>query len=623
MGNASREAGFEQTLVGLAHAIGRAPDCHEHVLRVVSETAASALDVDRVNVWRVDEGAGVLRCIHGFDRRMARHVPRPDDRLDLSAPYVASLLGSRVVHAEDVGDAQQADDSLGRYLRRHGVVATMDAPIRTADGVVGVICHEMVDGPRAWTPSERAFAASIGDHLALIHERERRTAAQAGMHATAEQDPTTRLPNRYCVVDWLQALGTTTPAALSTLSVIHLQLDLAACTGGHSADVETVLRTASERLRRAAGANAQLGRIGNDAFLLIPRAGLEEAALAPLARKCLAAVEEGSPFDAGVRCDASAGIAFARDLHAWSPETLLHHAELASRRAQRREGARLAVFDTGHFESLRLSAERENTLRLAFARQEFEVHFQPEVELGTGRVLSAEALLRWQREGRWVAAAEFIEVVEASDMVIPVGRWVLERACQLASRWPDPALRVRVNVSARQFDDTCLVEQVAGALQRSRIQPQRLCLEITETAVMDTVGGAAVLARLRELGVGLAIDDFGTGHSSLAYLKALPIDTIKIDRSFVRALPDDPFDQAILEAVVHMARRLGLEVVAEGVEDERQRAALVQLGVGRAQGFLFSRALPPACFIRFLEQHHAAHGLQHHAAHGALTAPRR
>ena len=117
---------------------------------------------------------------------------------------------------------------------------------------------------------------------------------------------------------------------------------------------------------------------------------------------------------------------------------------------------------------------------------------------------------------------------------------------------------------------------------------------------MDTVGGAAALARLRALGVGLAIDDFGTGHSSLAYLKALPIDTIKIDRSFVRALPDDPFDQAILEAVVHMARRLGLEVVAEGVEDERQREALLQLGVRRAQGFLFSRALPPERFSDFI-----------------------
>lgn len=604
MGNASREAGFEQALVGLAHAIGRAPDCHRHVLRVVSETAASALDVDRVNVWRVDEAAGVLRCVYGFDRRRARHEPEPDDHLDLAAPYVTSLLGSRVVHAEDVGDAQQADNSLGRYLRRHGVIATMDAPIRTADGVVGVVCHEMVGAPRAWTPSERAFAASIGDHLALIHERERRTAAHADVQVTAEQDPTTRLPNRYCVVDWLQTLGTTTPGALSTLSVIHLQLDLAACDG----DVETMLRTASDRLRRAAGANGQLGRIGNDAFLLIPRAGLEEAALAPLARRCLSAIEDGDAFEPGMRCGASAGIAFARDLHAWSPETLLHHAELASRRAQRREGARLALFDTGHVASLRLSAERENLVRQAFARQDFEVHFQPEVDLETGRCLSAEALLRWHRDGAWVPAAEFIDVIEASDLVIPVGRWVLERACQLASRWSDATLRVRVNVSARQFDDACLVEQVAGALHRSRIAPQRLCLEITETAVMDTVGGAAALARLRALGVGLAIDDFGTGHSSLAYLKALPIDTIKIDRSFVRALPDDPFDQAILEAVVHMARRLGLEVVAEGVEDERQREALLQLGVRRAQGFLFSRALSPERFSDFIGGRRVASG---------------
>ncbi len=600
MDNATREAGFEQALVGLAHATSRMHDGDDHILRVVLETAASALDVDRVNVWRVDEPAGVLRCVHGFDRRRGSHQPEPGDHLDLAAPYVASLLGSRVVHAEDVGDAQHADNCLGRYLRRHGVIATMDAPIRTADGVVGVICHEMVGTPRVWTPSERAFAASIGDHLALIHEREQRTAADASLQTLADHDPTTRLPNRYCVIEWLQALGTTSPAALSTLSVIHLQLDLAAATGPRADEVETVLHTAADRLRSAAGAQGQLGRVGNDAFLLIPRAGLEEDALAALARRCLAAIEDDLASEPGIHCEASAGIAFARDLHAWSPETLLHHAELASRRAQRQGGTRLAVFDAGHFESLRLGAERENALRQAFTRQEFEVHFQPEVDLLTGQCLSAEALLRWQCDGRLVPASEFIGTIEASDLVMPVGRWVLERACQLASRWPDPRLRVRVNVSARQFDDDGLVDQVAGALRRSGLAPSRLCLELTETAVMDTIGGAAALGRLRALGVGLAIDDFGTGHSSLAYLKALPIDTIKIDRSFVRALPDDPFDQAILEAVVHMAQRLQLEVVAEGVEDARQRDALLRLGVGRAQGYLFAPALSPERFHQYV-----------------------
>jgi EAL domain-containing protein (putative c-di-GMP-specific phosphodiesterase class I) len=244
-------------------------------------------------------------------------------------------------------------------------------------------------------------------------------------------------------------------------------------------------------------------------------------------------------------------------------------------------------------------------LRDAFANDEFEVHYQPEYDASGRQWVAAEALLRWRNGDRLVAAGEFIDVAESCGLILPLGSWVLQRACMDAASWPTtpsgvhPA--VRVNLSGRQFDEGGLAEDVKAALAASGLQPGRLSLEITETALMRDIEHAEhMLRELKALGVGLAIDDFGTGYASLTYLKRLPVNVLKIDRSFVQYMVDSPVDAAIVQAVVGLAQSLEIDVIAEGVETTEQQQALQDIGVRRMQGWLYGKAMDQAAICSLL-----------------------
>ncbi len=234
-------------------------------------------------------------------------------------------------------------------------------------------------------------------------------------------------------------------------------------------------------------------------------------------------------------------------------------------------------------------------MRHALENGELVVHYQPEIEIPSGRIVGAEALVRWQHPVRGLlSAAEFIDLAEETGLILDIGEWVLRQACIQQVAWqaehPDHPLLVRVNLSARQIGQADLLSQVMSILAETGIDPGQLCLEITETTVMaDAESSLEVLEKLRGLGVELAIDDFGTGYSSLSYLKRLPVHVLKIDRSFVDGLGRDPDDTAIVQAIMVLASSLGLSVTAEGVETETQLTELVRLGCDRVQGFLFAR----------------------------------
>jgi EAL domain-containing protein (putative c-di-GMP-specific phosphodiesterase class I) len=242
----------------------------------------------------------------------------------------------------------------------------------------------------------------------------------------------------------------------------------------------------------------------------------------------------------------------------------------------------------------------DHAMRQALASQRFRLHYQPQVDLKTGRVTGAEALIRWRDpELGEVSPGQFIPVAEESGFIIAIGDWVLEAAVRQAARWRDAgfALPVSVNVSALQFQQADFIERVQAVLREHRLDGDLLELELTESILVheaDTV--LARLSQLSQLGVRLAIDDFGTGYSSLAYLKRFPIDRLKIDRSFVKGLPDGDSDGAIVRAIVQLAQALSMTVIAEGVETEPQRAFLLSLGCDEFQGFLFAPALDALSF---------------------------
>jgi EAL domain-containing protein (putative c-di-GMP-specific phosphodiesterase class I) len=279
------------------------------------------------------------------------------------------------------------------------------------------------------------------------------------------------------------------------------------------------------------------------------------------------------------------------------PERLLRRADLALYRAKSRGRACHALFDPEMEASVVERLELESALRLALDYQEFEVHYQPIFNLAAGSLVSWEALVRWQHPTRGLVSPDlFIPIAEETGLIVPLGQWVLHQACHQARAWQeltrDSSLSISVNISARQFQVPGLVTEVSRTLSQTRLHPRSLRLEITEGAVMQNPDGAIeTLRALKELGIQLAVDDFGTGYSSLAYLKRFPVDTLKIDRSFVDGLGSDPQDSAIVRSVLALARTLELSVTAEGIETPAQRTQLSMLGCEFGQGYLFSGPL--------------------------------
>jgi EAL domain-containing protein (putative c-di-GMP-specific phosphodiesterase class I) len=279
-------------------------------------------------------------------------------------------------------------------------------------------------------------------------------------------------------------------------------------------------------------------------------------------------------------------------------EELLRNADLAMYRAKARGKGRYELFEPAMHEAVRRRLAMEAELRAAVEADagELVVHYQPIARFDTADVTGFEALVRWRHPRRdLVSPTEFIPIAEETGLIVPLGAWVLRQACREARTFDDGHVVVRVNVSARQLTDPGLADVVAEALADSGLPAERLCLEVTESVVMeDAERSIAALEALRALGVSVALDDFGTGYSSLSYLRRLPIDGLKIDRSFIRGLGHEAEDESIVASVIDLARSLGVEVTAEGVETAEQHERLRAGGCDTMQGFLFARPQPAA-----------------------------
>jgi EAL domain-containing protein (putative c-di-GMP-specific phosphodiesterase class I) len=288
-------------------------------------------------------------------------------------------------------------------------------------------------------------------------------------------------------------------------------------------------------------------------------------------------------------------------------DQLLRQADAAAQAARQAGGGSVRRWDAELADRARRRAEVEDALRGAAGRGELVLHYQPEVSLRTNRIAAVEALVRWQHpEWGLVAPGEFVPVAESSNLILEVGRWVLDTAAEQCSRWRarygDRTPTVSVNMAARQLEQDDVVEQVAEALARSGAEPGDLCLEITESVLMEDLDRTiATLTRLKGLGVLLAVDDFGTGYSSLSYLRRFPVDVLKVDQSFVSGLGHDPEDSAIVQAVVHIGRALRLTTVAEGVETGHHVIELRELDCDLAQGYHFARPQPADGVTRLLD----------------------
>jgi diguanylate cyclase (GGDEF)-like protein len=364
---------------------------------------------------------------------------------------------------------------------------------------------------------------------------------------------------------------------------------------------DELLRQVAERLLDTTTENDLVGRGSGDEIIVVFTRLRPSASPAALADRLLHAIRE--PFHVqGYELSLTATIGVSRSPQdASDAATLLRYAGIALHRAKQRRHGRLELFTPELREAVERRGDVERQLRRAIGAGELMLHYQPKVELRERRTIGVEALLRWQHRGGMVSPGQFLPVAEESELIVPIGTWVLLESCKQMRAWLARGVAlesVSVNVSALQFSRADFVGTVERALSSAGLDPAHLELEITETSLMDDVDAAAErLSALRRIGVRVSVDDFGTGYSSLAYLQRDPVDVVKIERSFVKDLdasgPARDHAHALAQAITGLGHNLGLRVLAEGVETEAQLEAVIALGCDEVQGFYFSRPLPP------------------------------
>ena len=415
----------------------------------------------------------------------------------------------------------------------------------------------------------------------------------------AFRDPLTSLPNRALFMDRLSHALTRTERRGEQLAVLFLDLDRFKVVNdslGHGVG-DQLLIGVSQRLAACLRPEDTIARLGGDEFAILLEDVKDDKGPTSVADRLTGELQQ--PFVVEGRevvITVSIGIAMST-ARRMTPEDILRDAELAMYHAKGKGKARYEVFDKSMNAPAKERMDLELDLRNAVARGEFILHYQPVVELPTGRITEVEALVRWKHPQRGLLfPADFVGLSEETGLIVPLGRWVLHEACRQTRQWqlaaPATKLAISVNLSARQLQQPGLVDEIGEVLRETRLDPGALRLEITETVVMhDAPITLAKLEALKALGVQLAIDDFGTGYSSLGYLKRFPVDTLKIDRSFVKGIGRDVEDSAIVRAVITVAKSLGLSVTAEGIETADQLDQLRTLGCDHGQGYFFAKPM--------------------------------
>ena len=416
----------------------------------------------------------------------------------------------------------------------------------------------------------------------------------------AFHDSLTGLPNRALFLERVRHAEGEGTAAGSSVAVLFIDLDnlkVINDTLGHEGG-DALIAAVGARLRTRTRGGDIAARLGGDEFALLLVRDETASQAKAVAERLLAELTQ--PVLIGertVRPGVSIGVATSGLLD--GTKDLVNAADAAMYVAKKGGKGRVEVFQRHHHAAEMARQQLRTDLQQALEEQQLVLHYQPIVDLVTGRIASFEALLRWHHPTRGIIRpGDFVPLAEETDLILSIGRWVLREACQHARAWQrsgslGAGVKVSVNISARQFHDSGLVAEIKGALAAARLDPHLLTVELTETLLLqDTVVTAKRVAGLRELGVALALDDFGTGYSSLSYLRRLPINILKVDKSFLDEVPGNVQDEAVVRAIVELGTTLDLQLVAEGIETAEQATALASLGCPFGQGFYFARPVP-------------------------------
>ena len=559
------------------------------------EAAATTLDVERVSLWTFDEARDAIRCEHWFSKTDQPLGTTLLHRRDCPA-YFKALGKELVLAANDAHKDARTRELKQKYLEPLDVHALLDVPVRAFGRYLGVMCHEAVGRPRIWSKDDESFAAGVATQIALAFEREHARRAQEKLLQRSLRDEETGLGNRLQLEE---ALGGyfLNPARTGALAVTALdQYNFLAGSLGQQR-TQSLLRQFASRMQAAAPDESLVVRLAPNEFALLLRnvparqvptivEHWHDAAKAPFpseSQRLFLTLSTGYvPLDAA----------------ADSAEKVLAEAHMTMLAARQQGGDRVVPFTSAMRREMMDRVVLEQDLRRALDAAEFDLDYQPIIPLNGSSQLSLEALLRWRHPRRGVLLpSSFIGLAIDAGIMMELGRRVLANSCDALAKLRTRAglenLSMTINMSAPEVLLPGTADAIRLELMRHSLPPDALTIEITETALIVDLDRAAVaIGEIRGLGVKLSLDDFGTAYSSLSWLRRLPIDQVKIDRSYVSGIESEPRDLAIVKSVVDLAKAFRRGVVAEGVESAGQLAVLKELGVDHAQGFHFARPMP-------------------------------
>ena len=561
------------------------------------ECLAITLDVGRVSFWTFDEPQQLIRCEHIY--RADRNSPLGPTLLRRAdfPRYFDSLCRQLVIAVEDAGEDARTAELHDSYLGPLGVVSMLDVPVRAFGRYLGVLCHEQLNNPRTWTQDDETFAAAVATQVALAFERDHARQAQKQLLARSLRDDESNLANRLQLEQALAAY-LQNPSGTGALVVTSAdQYNFVAGSIG-SRRMPALLRQFGARLIAAAPEGTLVARVATNEFALLLRgvspSGVPSAVNAINSAAKLPLVNEGQRLFMTL----STGYTLLDPANPQPAETLIAEAHMAEQQARGEGGDRAIAFNESMRQAMRKRLNLEQDLRRGLDAAEFDLHFQPIVPLLPGGGAAVEALLRWRHPSLGLLGPQdFIQVAIDSGVMLELGRRVLRAACaaiaKLRSRQGLEDLEVTINMSAPEILLPGTADAVRSELIAHNLPPRALTLEITESALIcDLDRAAEAIAEIRALGVQISLDDFGTCYSSLSWLRQLPIDKVKIDRSFVAGIGWEAQDLAIVRSIVDLAKAFNRDVVAEGVERVEQLRILRELGVDHAQGYLFARPQP-------------------------------
>ncbi len=573
-------------------------DNPEIAIRNAMEISAHTLKIERVSVWLLNDKNSTIACHDLYTASNAEHQNGMFLYRSDYPHYFTAIDHGEIIAADDAQNDPQTAEFSENYLIPQMIYSMLDMPITVDGKIIGVVCHEHIGSIRHWSPEEKEFAITIANALALTFEIDKRKKIEQTLEYKAHHDELTHLSNRTLFLDRLDHAIKKAKRQNTLLAVLFIDLDRFKEINdslGHEMG-DAVLIEVADRLREHLREIDTIARLGGDEFTLIIEDIEDIQKVNAIASKLLSTLQQPMEIQAHqLYVTISIGISLF-PLDGSDAQSLLRNADSAMYKAKD-EGRNSYQYYTAEltqraFERVSL----ESSLRRAIVNHEFVVYYQPQTNGATGELIGMEALVRWNHpEFGLVSPARFIPLAEETGLILPIDEFVMKEGMRQVAYWYGQGLNpgiLSLNLAMKQLWQENFAQMLQEMLNESGCKAEWIELEVTEGEVMKNPEKAiGILQEIHSLGIILAIDDFGTGYSSLSYLKRLPLDILKIDQSFIRGIPENNEDIAIVRSIIALAKSMGMRVIAEGVETLEQKEFLVENGCTNIQGYFYSRPI--------------------------------